>query len=186
MNKQPWGEEATSIGVKWGKISEYLFIYLFMVHGMMLSLQAIMDVWVSYVDVIHNQEEQRYVKQNLSIEWCLCLHLPSLLTDALVGSRGHRERGVQERVLSALLTEMDGIGVQRDALSAVCHLQVIINNAVVMDSLYKCNVVAACTLYLMDTMTWYCEHWMLCSKSVHSVEMLWQYGSATFGSCVYL
>lgn len=72
-----------------------------------------------------------------------------MLTDALVGSRGHRERGVQERVLSVLLTEMDGIGVQRDSLSTVCHLQVIINNAVVMDSLYKCNVVSACTLYLV-------------------------------------
>ena len=66
------------------------------------------------------------MKQNLSIECCLCLHLPSLLTDALVGSRGYRERGVQERVLSALLTEMDGIGVQRDSLSAVSHLRVII------------------------------------------------------------
>lgn len=72
-----------------------------------------------------------------------------MLTDALVGSRGHREHGVQERVLSALLTEMDGIGVQRDSLSAVCHLQVIINNAVLMDCLYKCNVVSACTLYLV-------------------------------------
>ena len=39
-------------------------------------------------------------------------------TDALVGSRGYqRERGVQERVLSALLTEMDGIGVQTDSFS---------------------------------------------------------------------
>ncbi|XP_021913558.1 spermatogenesis-associated protein 5-like protein 1 isoform X2 [Zootermopsis nevadensis] len=54
--------------------------------------------------------------------------------DALVGSRGHRERGVQERVLSALLTEMDGIGVQRDSLSTMhktyrgstsaCHSQI--------------------------------------------------------------
>jgi SpoVK/Ycf46/Vps4 family AAA+-type ATPase len=57
------------------------------------------------------------------------------LADALVGSRGHREQGVQERVLSALLTEMDGIGVQQDSLSAmyktyrdnksVCPAQVI-------------------------------------------------------------
>jgi hypothetical protein len=46
---------------------------------------------------------------------------------------------VQERVLSALLTEMDGIGVQRDSVSTMCkrfggdtsvqHSQVIgINN----------------------------------------------------------
>jgi len=99
------------------------------------------------------EEKQRCMKQNLSIEYCLCLQLPSLLTDALAGSRGHRERGVQERVLSALLTEMDGIGVQRDSLSAVCHLQVITNNTAVMDSLYKCDVVSACTLYLVDTKT---------------------------------
>ncbi|XP_069689212.1 ATPase family gene 2 protein homolog B-like isoform X3 [Periplaneta americana] len=39
--------------------------------------------------------------------------------DALVGSRGERESGVQERVLSALLTEMDGIGVRLDSLSTV-------------------------------------------------------------------
>ncbi|PNF38587.1 hypothetical protein B7P43_G03982 [Cryptotermes secundus] len=39
--------------------------------------------------------------------------------DALVGSRGHREQGVQERVLSALLTEMDGIGVQQDSVSTM-------------------------------------------------------------------
>jgi hypothetical protein len=93
------------------------------------------------------------MKQNLIIEWCLYLHLASLLIDALVGSRGHRERGVQERVLSALLTEMDGIGVHRDSLSAVCNLQVIISNAVVMDYFYKCNVVSPFTLYLVDTNT---------------------------------
>jgi Predicted ATPase (AAA+ superfamily) len=81
------------------------------------------------------------------------LQLASLLTDALVGSRGHRERGVQERILSALLTEMDGIGVQRDSLSTACHKQVIINNAVLMDSLHKCNVVSAFTHYLVDTKT---------------------------------
>jgi hypothetical protein len=99
------------------------------------------------------EEEQRCMKSNMSIECYLCLQLRSLLTDALAGSRGHREHGVQERVLSTLLTEMDGIGVQRDSLSAVCHLQVIINNAAVMDSLYRCDVVSACTLYLVDIKT---------------------------------
>jgi SpoVK/Ycf46/Vps4 family AAA+-type ATPase len=93
------------------------------------------------------------MKQNLIMEWCLCLHLPSLLIDALVGSRGHRERGVQERVLSALLTEMDGIGVHRDSLSALCHFQVIISNTVVMDYFYKCSVVSAFMLYLVGTNT---------------------------------
>lgn len=70
-----------------------------------------------------------------------------LLADALVGSRGHRERGVQERVLSALLTEMDGIGVQRDSLAtmcntyrdnkSVCHSKVIRNKIMLMNSLLK-------------------------------------------------
>ncbi|XP_054283075.1 ribosome biogenesis protein SPATA5L1-like isoform X2 [Macrosteles quadrilineatus] len=34
--------------------------------------------------------------------------------DALVGCRGNRERGSQERILTAFLTEMDGIGVRLD------------------------------------------------------------------------
>ncbi|KAJ9596942.1 hypothetical protein L9F63_012067 [Diploptera punctata] len=39
--------------------------------------------------------------------------------DALVGSRGYqKERGVHEYVLSALLTEMDGIGVKLDSFSS--------------------------------------------------------------------
>nr|CAD7408887.1 unnamed protein product [Timema poppensis] len=41
--------------------------------------------------------------------------------DALVGSRGDRQRGVQERVLSALLTEMDGVGIKLETLSSVQH-----------------------------------------------------------------
>ncbi|PSN51845.1 Spermatogenesis-associated protein 5-like protein 1 [Blattella germanica] len=47
--------------------------------------------------------------------------------DALVGSRGdHREKGVQERVLSSLLTEMDGIGVHLDGVSQInCEVIVI-------------------------------------------------------------
>jgi SpoVK/Ycf46/Vps4 family AAA+-type ATPase len=60
----------------------------------------------------------------------VCVAASFFVTDALVGSRGHRERGVQERVLSSLLTEMDGIGVQRDSVSTVCHLQVITDKAV--------------------------------------------------------
>ncbi|XP_054285014.1 ribosome biogenesis protein SPATA5L1-like [Macrosteles quadrilineatus] len=35
--------------------------------------------------------------------------------DALVGCRGNRERGSQERILTAFLTEMDGIGVRLDS-----------------------------------------------------------------------
>jgi hypothetical protein len=69
------------------------------------------------------------------------------LADALVGSRGNRERGVQERVLSALLTEMDGIGIQQDSVStmyktyrgnkSVCPPQVVGCNELLMDFLYK-------------------------------------------------
>jgi SpoVK/Ycf46/Vps4 family AAA+-type ATPase len=75
------------------------------------------------------------------------------VTDALVGSRGQRERGVQERVLSALLTEMDGIGIQRDSLSTGCHLQVITNTAVLMDSLYKSSIFCAFAVYVIDPKT---------------------------------
>uniref|UniRef100_A0A1B6C597 AAA+ ATPase domain-containing protein n=1 Tax=Clastoptera arizonana TaxID=38151 RepID=A0A1B6C597_9HEMI len=46
---------------------------------------------------------------------------PSILfideIDALVGSRGGRESGSQERVLSAFLTEMDGVGLRADLVS---------------------------------------------------------------------
>ncbi|KAJ1530601.1 hypothetical protein ONE63_005483 [Megalurothrips usitatus] len=36
--------------------------------------------------------------------------------DAMVGSRGDKEAGAQERVLSAFLTEMDGIGIRLEGL----------------------------------------------------------------------
>nr|CAD7435628.1 unnamed protein product [Timema monikensis] len=49
--------------------------------------------------------------------------------DALVGSRGDRQRGVQERVLSALLTEMDGVGIKLETLSSVQHQE---NNVLVV------------------------------------------------------
>lgn len=82
------------------------------------------------------------------------------LADALVGSRGHRERGVQERVLSALLTEMDGIGVQRDSLSTMhktyrgstsaCHSQVIRKSSIYHHEL--CRIVllrSACLSFII-------------------------------------
>lgn len=37
------------------------------------------------------------------------------ILDALVGSREGRETGVQERILSSFLTEMDGIGLRIDS-----------------------------------------------------------------------
>lgn len=36
--------------------------------------------------------------------------------DALVGCRGEKEGGAQERVLSAFLTEMDGVGICLEGL----------------------------------------------------------------------
>ncbi|XP_066998115.2 ATPase family gene 2 protein homolog B isoform X2 [Anabrus simplex] len=39
--------------------------------------------------------------------------------DAMVGNRAEKERGVQERVLSAFLTEMDGIGVRLESVPSV-------------------------------------------------------------------
>lgn len=35
--------------------------------------------------------------------------------DALLGCRGHREKGSQERILTSFLTEMDGVGVRLDS-----------------------------------------------------------------------
>ncbi|XP_066998116.2 ATPase family gene 2 protein homolog B isoform X3 [Anabrus simplex] len=51
------------------------------------------------------------------------LGAPSILfideIDAMVGNRAEKERGVQERVLSAFLTEMDGIGVRLESVPSV-------------------------------------------------------------------
>lgn len=45
--------------------------------------------------------------------------------DALVGCRGDREKGSQERILSAFLTEMDGVGVRLDSgTNQVSHVHV--------------------------------------------------------------
>lgn len=41
-------------------------------------------------------------------------HYDTSVSDALVGCRGDREQGSQERVLSAFLTEMDGVGIRVD------------------------------------------------------------------------
>ncbi|KAG8282551.1 spermatogenesis-associated protein 5-like protein 1 [Homalodisca vitripennis] len=44
--------------------------------------------------------------------------------DALVGCRGKREKGSQERVLTTFLTEMDGVGVQLD--KGICQAGVVV------------------------------------------------------------
>lgn len=55
-----------------------------------------------------------------------------IFADALVGRRGDKEQNAQERVLSTLLTEMDGVGIHLDAHTRpneVCvkHAQLICN-----------------------------------------------------------
>lgn len=53
---------------------------------------------------------------------------PWFFQDALVGSRGDREAGAQERVLSALLTEMDGVGVHLEGLKLNCDDKRLLEN----------------------------------------------------------
>jgi len=55
VNKQPWGDVALGVEVKWGKIRKYLFIYLFIYGSWCDAVIAGHNGCVSFICWCHSQ-----------------------------------------------------------------------------------------------------------------------------------